>query len=117
MYIIMLIFVDILKMGRRKSLDISMKENIIELHDRCVTQQAISCTLKINQSTVCRTISEYKTSDFIIWHNHGGERKRITNCRDVDVSNILYNYFTFCKLNAKLCNWSEKPFINIHISI
>jgi len=55
-----LIFVDILQMDRRKSLDISMKEKIIELHDKCVTQQAIACTLKINQSTVCRTISEYK---------------------------------------------------------
>ena len=35
-------------MGRRKSLDISMKEKTIELHDKCVTQQAIACTLKIN---------------------------------------------------------------------
>ena len=56
----MLIFVDILQMGRKKSLDISIKEKIIELHDKCVAQQAITCILKINQSTVCRTISEYK---------------------------------------------------------
>jgi len=56
----MLICVDILQMGRKKSLYISMKEKIIELHDKCVTQQAIACTLNINQSTICRTISEYK---------------------------------------------------------
>jgi len=47
-------------MGRRKSLNISMKENIIKLHDKCVTQQAIACTLKINQSIVCTNISEYE---------------------------------------------------------
>jgi len=56
----MLIFVDILQMGKRKSPDISMKEKFIELHDKCVTQQTIACILKINQSTVYRTISEYK---------------------------------------------------------
>ena len=56
----MLIFVDILQKGRRKSLDISMKEKIIELYDKYVTQQPIACTLKINQCTVCKTISEYK---------------------------------------------------------
>jgi len=49
----MLIFVDILQMDR-------WKEKIIELHDKCVTQQAIAFTLKNYQSTVCRTISEYK---------------------------------------------------------
>jgi len=69
-------------MGRRKSLDISMKEKIIELHDKFVTQQAIPSTLKINQSTVCRTISEYKKGDFIVGHKPGGRIKRITNCRD-----------------------------------
>ena len=42
----MLIFVDIFQMGRIKSLDISIKEKIIELHDKCVTQQTIACTLK-----------------------------------------------------------------------
>jgi len=57
------------------------ERKIIELHDKCVTQQAIACTLKINQSTVCRTISEYIKSDFIVGHKPGGGRKRITTCR------------------------------------
>jgi len=26
-------------------------------------------------------------------------------------------YFTSCKLNAKLCNWSEKPFNRIYFDI
>ena len=91
----MLIFVDILQIARRKSLDISMKEKIIELRDKCVTQQAIACTLKINQSNVCRTISEYQKSDFIGGHKPGGGRKRITNCRGKQTINrIVKNGFS-----------------------
>ena len=69
-------------MGRRKSPDISMKQKMIELHDKYVIQQAIACTLKINQSSVCKTIFEYKKSDFIVEHKPSGGRKRIENCRE-----------------------------------
>ena len=43
-----------------------MKEKIIELYDKCVTQHGIACTLMINQSNICRTISEYKGSDLLL---------------------------------------------------
>jgi len=101
----MLIFIDILQMGRRKSLDISMKENIIELLDKCVTQQAIACTLKINRGTVCRTISKYKISDFIVGHKPGGGRKIITNCRDERIINriVRKNSSTHSLLTGKVC--------------
>jgi len=48
------------------------------------------CTLKINQSTVCRTNSENKKSDFIVGHKSGGGRERITNCRDERTINRLF---------------------------
>jgi len=56
-------------MGRRKSLDISMKEIILEHHDKCVTQQVIACTLKINLWI--------QKSDFIVGHRPAEEEKEL----------------------------------------
>ena len=76
----------ILQMGKRKSLDVSMK-------DKCVTQQAIACTLKINHYLWIQK------SDFIVGNKSGGGRKGITNCRDKQTINRIVRKNRFSTLN------------------
>jgi len=77
-------------------------------------QQAIACTLKINQSTVCTIISKYKKGDFIFGHKPGGGRKRITNCRVERTINRMVRKNMFSTLIAYRKCLSE---LNVNTSL
>ena len=66
----------------------------------------IACTLKINQSTVCR-LSLNTKNDFIVEHKPGGGRKRITNCRDERTINKIVRKNRFSTLIAYWKSLSE----------